>query len=1028
MSEYFPESAIKSSESLVIKDANLLMEPIENTDLMLLSEQSKDILPIPETSDVVSQDASENKIIEQAVRPNLADEFANSEIKHANDIVFVDNSFDKKVAAHDFANDKFEKEMSEGGRIKRVIDRIWKGGLLREFNLGKYRNNFIEETRDSGDVLVHETADKNERTEAMLRAIDKFKNDNDDLIHIDAGEHREVLAEDSEFAVQVKNVIREYCMGNFDDDSLEEEKKHLSHEFEQKYGNQKFKDSASSLNNLIEIAKSIKGSIQNEAALDETLAQMRIITGEERGGQRSEASFSAVEKITDKLMQYKITSIIGPEIVSAGVAIVVGIGLKGLRSSTSTVAKLAIPGAGAIVSSLWAGGREGFRVTDERARAARNSAQSKKYEPGAKRREKLEDTLYEKVSASDLRDSLVSELDKLSANNGDSAINEALEALARTETLNTMSDSKDIDLISFSSRINTCKERCALDLARAELKYAVDSRLTDEYKERNGYGQQNLQNILDAKSVDIIKTVEADIEKKDEVFKRLKQQEVAKAMCIAALSGAVIGLISQEVTAAFDPGRVGLIDMATGAKATSINGVEHQTTLHSLFASSKHSNDGKYNIIQQHNEITVHNQLTPDQIKSYEAKGLVVQDNSRFVDTVTQTQKELNVDQFAANHSGEMTHISRTWMDNNTTVFDKNELKMDWGGANNSGIANNGGYEFNVSRMIPGGSFHEGIIANPNEAIGNNTLKIAISATKGTQSEVFMLNIDSSGNAIIPIDNPAAKLFSIENGHAIFHGAYAETVNVGGVNVDGSTNVEVLATVVGDRKTGSIIDTVTEKITEKKPDFTIITPEIKQLIPETDVPFSIPINYRKPLEAVKNDDKKPEKVPDNGDDPIAIAPNPSRVAIEDKSANVYSIDSGKDDLVKSDISNIGISSAGETKSKYVEFARHGTSRIGLSEANSVTNDDETESEYNRKADVRIRASEEHRVNQRNYIAKRHEVEVTLKKLEKARSKKDKKEIERLSNTLNELDKQRIVLGKKMHIDYEYLRKKYHTSN
>ena len=84
-------------------------------------------------------------------------------------------------------------------------------------------------------------------------------------------------------------------------------------------------------------------------------------------------------------------------------------------------------------------------------------AQGKHFESGSKRREKIEETRYETADAIALTHELRQLVDEdvLDAG-GNDALEAALEALTRVETLVSVSDTNDIDLISYSDVSNSC--------------------------------------------------------------------------------------------------------------------------------------------------------------------------------------------------------------------------------------------------------------------------------------------------------------------------------------------------------------------------------------------------------------------------------------------------------------------------------------------------------------------------------------------------------------------------------------------
>lgn len=129
--------------------------------------------------------------------------------------------------------------------------------------------------------------------------------------------------------------------------------------------------------------------------------------------------------------------------------------------------------------------------------------------------------------------------------------------------------------------------------------------------------------------------------------------------------------------------------------------------------------------------------------------------------------------------------IHRIHLDNNSTNFDKNELKTLWGGEHGTGINTEGNYVFNVSNMTASGSMHGNLSENIQELMRSGHLKMLVTMNDG---KVMEFTINADGQVMIPHELDGA--FSTENGHAVFNGKFAEVV------LDkGNNNFEVISTV-----------------------------------------------------------------------------------------------------------------------------------------------------------------------------------------------------------------------------------------
>jgi hypothetical protein len=794
-------------------------------------------------------------------------------------LVIVDQSRDALDAARDRADHRLDSEVGEGSGFRRFINGIWKGNLAKDY----YRNKYTEEARanieSANNVLLFEASD-NASGRATESTIERFQSEYDELIHTEAGERREVQDSDSELATGMKGLIQRYCNGELDDNTLPEERTRLLNAYRDTHGAEAIGRGIVVVDNLLEVAQAVAGAIEHGESLDNVIDKMQVISGEARSGVRTEANFNAVDRTIDRISKSKIGSIVGPNVVAAAVSITASALRVGSHSVVGAVMKPILPG---IAAGAWAGLRENKRMKDERVQHSREMAQGKEFSLGAKRREEMEQTRYESISAIDLTEHLrtISAGEKLD-NDGNEALQAALDALAATETRVKLSDRRHIDLITFTNPAAVGDERMALDLARAEVKAALGARLTADVRQELGIDElASVNDILRAKSDTFLELIEGDISLKDESFKKIKNRHIAHAVAVGALSGLTIGLLSQEVMAAVDPTRVGLIEQMWHAHNTTIGGVEHQTVLHGLFAGNQaientgpsgdyvshafgansemsvsngntiiDNGNGTFSLADHGGHVTAENiainqdgSLPQDSIDQLNKLGMVVNDKSFDTDVVTNHMQEVGVNDYMQDHIAETTHVARDlWYDNNTPdVFDKNELRLNWGG--NSGVTDTG-YQLHTSFMTPDGSYHDGQSVDWSEAAKSGNLKLAVSATVDTQTQVFMVDIGPDGNINIPADSPAGHFFSLNGGNAEFHGAYAEVVQVTGVDSNGVDHIRPLATLVGDKNPGPIFESVPVTTIEHHAVYDVIQNYTEM------APF-IPVESRSSMEAMK---------------------------------------------------------------------------------------------------------------------------------------------------------------------------------
>lgn len=803
-------------------------------------------------------------------------------------LVVAGQGVDAMDEARDRAETRLTDELNEGGRFRHIINNIWKGNVAREF----YRQRYIHEAKraidESGDIHLYQGPEQ-ARIEAKMATLERFQSEDDELIHTEAGERREVRTANDELSTHFKDILRRYFDDSDDsisnEDALIEERTRFLQEYRQYSDNEAFGKGTVVIDNLTDIARAIAGKLEHGASLDHVLENMQVISGETREGVRTEAKHNKVDKIIEKLSSSPASLLVNETVLITGVTVAATIARLGSRSIVGAVTKTIAPG---IAAGAWAGLRENKIVKDERAQHAREIARGEDIDVTTKRRAEMEATRYETVSAPDLERTLrvVGDNEALKAG-GKDALQVALDSLAAVEARIRLSDQRHIDLISYTDSVTVGRERTDLDVARSEVRRTLDGHLTDELRDELGIDRAiSLKDHIRQQADTFVDGIEQDMSAKDKAFKSLRMRRVASAAAIGSITGIVGGLVAQETLAAFDPTRAGLLEQIWGAKNVTINGEQHQTILEGLahgdhqvihtgpshqfdthaFGSTGEmsitddhaiidNKDGTISLLDPNKHVTLANvpidangNLPASSLKELHAAGMNVVDTSFDKQVTVTTNQQVSVDQYVQNHIAEATKVKRDiWYANDTQhVYDKNELGLHWGG--NGGLAPNG-YEMNVSNMTTGGSYEGSQSANWQQVAAEGNMKLAVSASLGTQSEVFMVDVAPDGSVNIPAGSPASQFFQNVNGHAVFTGAYAEAVQTTGADADGVTHMRPLATLVGNRSQTSVMDQVTTTTTEHHAQYTITTNGYDTTINNfTEVAPVIPLTARRPLE------------------------------------------------------------------------------------------------------------------------------------------------------------------------------------
>lgn len=186
--------------------------------------------------------------------------------------------------------------------------------------------------------------------------------------------------------------------------------------------------------------------------------------------------------------------------------------------------------------------------------------------------------------------------------------------------------------------------------------------------------------------------------------------------------------------------------------------------------------------------------FTPEETGSGAASSSATPDVPPSVEAPSASATPSEVEEYIKAHPEATHEVHRSWYDNNTEQFDKNELRTHWGGENGTGINTEGKYILDVSKMTSDGSVQGNLSANAQELLKGGKLKFLISATSGTQDQVFELPIDANGQIVVDPNTEIGKMFfKTVNGHAVFTGRFGEIAE----KLDDNNNFRVLSTIEG---------------------------------------------------------------------------------------------------------------------------------------------------------------------------------------------------------------------------------------
>lgn len=813
-----------------------------------------------------------------------------------NKIQIVDVSDAVAANAIDRANEYINEKTRQNG-IGGFLKKIWYGNLARDIIRQKEINKGRKAIIESGNIYATDAdATRSDHDQAVAAVVDRFTED----FGLHEGEDNKKF-EDAKNGVvllgKLKELVGGYATGVLDYNSLVEEKTRLLNEYGKHVQKSDRNRGLVYADNIVEVAQNAKLAAEHGLALERIDAALGGKIGEARMGVRTEAHLQLVDRAVDKT--HKITGGLLINEGTLGIAYATAMTIAKVTTTKFAVAAAAtaLPG---IAGGAIAGVREHLRVGQERQLHIRQMAEGAAMPATeARRREKMEATRYQTASAHDLIDSL-SNVDGLLASETGPDLNAAMLAICETQARISMSDGQSKDLISYSKKTSVEQERLDLDISLAQAKVKLNKYvegLSDEQRAAIGLETDSLNNIIDQNTAVISGIISGDISEKDKAFRKLRAARTLKMAAVGAVMGVSLGLALQETHSLLDNGLLGSAENPSGG------GENRQSLLSAaLGLGATHQTDESTNLVHRewvggpnadlmgrsHTGVDLPpgyhfyengkgrwNLVNPDGKVSAEDLYFDKQGNLSHDSRTLLTSKRFNLSQHVLTYNkphtvsetttrtiqeylkahpqsrSDLTQVHRElWYDNNTPgVYDKNELKLWWGGQN--GLDDKGNYIFNVGHMSPDGSFHAGLSTDAQSLVREGKMAIALSFTKDTQHFVQMIPIDAHGNAIIDHRSLAGQaLFTTKDGHAKFIGAYAEAVQLMGKAPDGGQNMRMLATVVGENRAGKITDTVYHTAYSIHERYVTGIEAPKNLPLPIEIPPVLPLYSRKGLEAL----------------------------------------------------------------------------------------------------------------------------------------------------------------------------------
>ena len=668
--------------------------------------------------------------------------------------------------------DENGKPIIRVGKARRFVRRMIFGSMFKEANIVHYEKQVREEfengtrkldqsgierftmayAHEAEDVLIHEHA--GEDYNAYSVKVDEDGNEYVERRFL--GEDGQIKTErvdaDSKVAqntIDLRDVIRDFAAGSIDEKTLrariDDIRRDENGEINRAY----------SIDNYVEAAIAARENIEHGYAMENVMEGFAYINGEARRNVRTQEHRDNLDKITHALLSNRVTRFIPPEVIAVGVGAVANIG----KFSASTAARAVFMlGGGAAVSGTMAGMKERSRVTRERSVAQRRLAQGGEL-GGTKFDKQLGETIQGMASAEKLTADLNSAMEALNNENASEeerkqALNLLKGQLGSVDALVTISDRDSIDMISYTNGDNETIEnqRLRMDIARAEARSLLL---------KNGVTQEELARTREYLERDAYESEEDGLNAKEAAFRSLRRKRALKRAVATAAIGVATTLGTQELNAAFNDDVHGIWDHLTHHQD---NDGATQTLLAHAFGMEQSATTVETAISQGVDEATAAQYRNREGFTVKEAGTRTITENG-----------QISQSEYLEQH-GESLH--RNWFNNNTEAYDGNELGIhtsESGGfiTSMSGASTRGG----ESLSFGGG---EGIKGYLTLNSGQAPIEVAGKVVNGQVDFSEGLNALGLGD----IGRTGAYKFF-------------EVAKVAGENADGSLDINVLATSVG---------------------------------------------------------------------------------------------------------------------------------------------------------------------------------------------------------------------------------------
>ncbi len=860
----------------------------------------------------------EKDAVEEQEKPKRTKEEILKEIQDRIDkVAFVEVGALAEAEARDTGGERMTEAREKTKGLKNVFKRIWKHNIMRNYYDHVETEKVRDEIKESGNIYAGDGRDQKYHDDAMAAIVSKFTSEYDGLIRKDAGESKEILSEDKEGVTEVKDLtkklILDYASGKIDNDTYNSERDRVLSKVTG-VSKEIVGEGVMYADNMKDVSEQVKQALDHGLSMEEIEESLdfSVTVGKAESGVKTEARSNKLEKLVKKISENKFGALVANETTIAlavyGASALASTMLKGAAKNTAKMVGFV---GGAAAAGVIAGIKEASAVEDDWKLRSRSGAKGQESIPGkdSPRNKEMEKALNETVAANELTIGLLSEIyvdgdpeRGVKEFKSKEEAHKAMAAIANIESRISLSNREKVDLIAYSSPTSVEVERANLEIEQARAKANLKKRVESDPFLKEALQGEDIDRMIGSMTVNGEKVLHKEMDKRADVFRKIKTKRVAKAALKGAVSAVVIGAAFQELAAFRNDDVDGLAETlikgesAEAKTTTALQGFREWFSGQSGVPASEIAKsaifedveidghnlrfpqgtsiapnpDGTVDIVSGGNAIAKNIEFTfnPDGTVSDQTKAALenagILNSGETLKNIIQDQEVTISPKDLVEDRDDLTKVARDfWHDNDTEgFFDKNEQLLHFGGESGTGIDADGNYVFNVSNMASEGSYHGADSMDvPDLVEKGGVMKMLFSMSRDTQNTVFEVDIDANGNAIIDPDSEIGKLFfQTVDGEAVFKGRFAEVAREMG-SIDGVNHYQIGATFEG-----AGLDDIDVIIPKPTPGM------VDDFVFDMDRPWEfppvIPFVGRFPLEPVG------DKVKKSPDDPKPTPPGP----------------------------------------------------------------------------------------------------------------------------------------------------------